>query len=232
MDVELACWAVSTDREIQRSLLAEWDGRLRPLRDQVHALGLCPDPEKGQEDKVMVYGPLLGGGRIVMWLPGPGPVVYDRPLEAAPEVIADLMVKVDEMDTVDFTKYALGLDLTPPPDPPGYTGWSLCLGGDQWGEVDEQGEPVDMLLWVGPHPDQGEEDDLQVTTDSAVNKELMAGLSRAASPDAYTQELRQTGYAPPDVSGIRWSCAIERDWWNENHWLVWRPISETWPPFD
>lgn len=232
LDAELARWAVSTDRVVQRRLLAEWDGRLRPLRERVHALGLRPDPEKGHEDKVMVYGPVFGGAPIVMWLPGPGPVVYDRPLEAAPEVVAELMVKADELDTAELTKYALGLGLTPPPDPPGYTGWILCLRWDGWGESDERGEPVAMLVWVGPHPDHGEEADLRVTTDSTANEELMTRFGRAVSPDAFAEELRETGYIPPEASGVRWSCMIERDAWSENRRLVWRPICESWPPFD
>ncbi|GLZ78552.1 hypothetical protein Afil01_33590 [Actinorhabdospora filicis] len=230
-------WAVTTDRDAQRRLLETRPLTLRRLATQVHALGLRPDPAKGHGDKVMVTG-VYGGAPVVIWQPGPHPEnVYDRPLEAPPEVLADLMIKADELDTRALTRHVLDLGLTPPTEPAGYRGWEVVLAGTENDEDD-----YDMALWwSGPYCDHGcEEDqadtDYRVTTDTATNQQLLMGLVRAYSPETYAEELRAVGYTPPETAfDVKWVVRAEPDPWTRppvHHWLEWRPISLFWPPFD
>lgn len=75
-----------------------------------------------------------------------------RPVETSAEVMADLWSKVDEMDTRDFTAYALGLGLTPPAEPAGYKGWEVVIAYPN-NDFDNG-----VLYWWGPEEDHGEED--------------------------------------------------------------------------
>lgn len=72
MSDDIAAWAVTDDPVKLASLLEAWDAGRLPLEDQAHALGLAPDPAKGQRDSIFIYE-AADGQRYPMWEPGPAP---------------------------------------------------------------------------------------------------------------------------------------------------------------
>ncbi|MCD0445658.1 hypothetical protein LO763_18795 [Glycomyces sp. A-F 0318] len=75
-----------------------------------------------------------------------------RPVQAAPEVLADLRAKADELDTRELTRLALGLGLAPPQEPAGYQGWEIVVA------YPDEDFGTGVLYWLGPQPDHGGED--------------------------------------------------------------------------
>lgn len=76
---------------------------------------------------------------------------YHRPVVAPPDVMADLWQKVDELSTEDFTKYVLGLGLTPPEEPAGFQYWQVVISYPET-DGDDVGEPE--LYWWGPDDEE------------------------------------------------------------------------------
>ncbi|MDN3243021.1 Imm1 family immunity protein [Glycomyces tritici] len=77
---------------------------------------------------------------------------YDRPVQADPEILADLLHRFDtDLDSRELAEYARTLGLEPPYDPPGYQGWAII---EKYPDDDfDHG----VLYWWGPEEDHGEE---------------------------------------------------------------------------
>jgi len=67
---EIAAWAVTDDPAKLVRLLEAWDTGQLPIEAEAHALGLTPDPSRGQRDSIFIYE-TAEGRRYPMWEPGP-----------------------------------------------------------------------------------------------------------------------------------------------------------------
>lgn len=67
-----AAWVVTTDPATMAQLLELWEDDDNPIEEHIHALGLHPDPERGQRDSVFLLT-TPEGEEVLMWEPGPGP---------------------------------------------------------------------------------------------------------------------------------------------------------------
>lgn len=82
---------------------------------------------------------------------------YDRPVQAAPEVLADLAHRLeDDLDSMTLVAYAESLGITPPAEPAGYRGWAIVESYPDYPADGWETRPV--LYWNGPEDDHGEED--------------------------------------------------------------------------
>lgn len=70
MSDAIAAWAVTDDPAKLARLLEAWDTGRLPLEAEAHALGLAPDPSRGQRDSIFIHE-TADGRRFPMWEPGP-----------------------------------------------------------------------------------------------------------------------------------------------------------------
>lgn len=78
---------------------------------------------------------------------------YDRPVEASPEVLADLRHRFDtDLDSRELGDYARTIGLEPPAEPAGYQRWDIV---EKYPDEDYDNG---VLYWWGPEEDHGEED--------------------------------------------------------------------------